>query len=122
MFFRSKLKFGKLVHDKAFVNVMESWEDLSITEYVTTKEIPYNSNVNTTWHEEMRSAATRGWNDYFQNILVNQSATHDGNDLQKRSDIMFRRRTQQLCNDKVRCCKGYLHKSILQILMVNLIF
>ena len=100
--FRSKLKFGKLVHDKAFVNVMEFWEDLSSTEIGSTNEIPYNSNVNTTWHEEMRSAVTREWNDYFQNILVDPSATHDGNDLERRSDIMFRRRIQQLCNDKVR--------------------
>ena len=111
--FRSKLKFGKNVHDKAFINAMELWYlfNLNNTEITSTKEVPYNSNANTKWHEDMQNQLSNEWNDNFQNILVNHSKTNGDNDLERRMDIMFRRRIQQLCNGKVRLF--FLHISIL---------
>ena len=110
--FRSKLKFGKIVHDKAFINAMELWNlfNLNNTEITSIKEVPYNSNANTKWHEDMQNQLSNEWNDNFQNILVNQSKTNGDNDLERRMDIMFRRRIQQLCNGKVRFI--FLHRSI----------
>ena len=82
---------------------MELWYlfNLNNTEIVSTKEVPYNSNANTKSHEDMRSQVSNDWNYNFQNILVNQSKTNGDNDLERRMDIMFRRRIQQLCNGKV---------------------
>ena len=79
---------------------MEQWKYL-VEGRKSTKEIPYDSNVNTKWHEAMRSVETSWWNDVFYNMLVNR-ISNGGNDLEMRMNIMLRRRIQKLCNDKVR--------------------
>ena len=100
MDFRTKLKAGKKAHDTEFKNVIEQWKHL-VKGKKSTKEIPYDSNANTEWHEAMRSVETEWWNNIFYNMLVNRTG-NGGNDLEMRMSIMLRRRIQKLCNDEVR--------------------
>ena len=72
---------------------------LNNTARTSTKEVPYNSDMNTKWHEEKRSNVTDLWNNFFHNMLDN--ATLSDGSIGYRMNMMLRRRIQHLCNENV---------------------
>ena len=72
---------------------------LNSTMRTSTKEVPYNSDMNTKWHEEKRSNVTDLWNNYFHNMLDNGTLAKG---MGSRMNMMLRRRIQHLCNENVR--------------------
>ena len=79
---------------------------LNSTMRTSTKEVPYNSDMNTKWHEEKRSNVTDLWNNYFHNMLDNGTLAKG---MGSRMNMMLRRRIQHLCNENVRATYIAIH-------------